>query len=248
MINIIGSPISPYVKKVLTLLNLKGVAFAVDPITPFYGDDRFSRLSPLRRIPVFIDGDLVLNDSSVIAQYVEEVFPSPPALPEDPAARARARWLEEYSDTRIGDAFIWKGFAARIVAPMVFKTPPDEAAFARNCAGDVVEVMDYLESEAPAEGFFCGAFGLADISIAAMFRNMRYADWRPDPARWPKTTAWLARAEAEPALARANAWSDVLFRTPIAERRRAAAEIGLALTETSFAQRAPRKGPMTQIG
>jgi glutathione S-transferase len=248
MIDIIGSPISPYVKKVLTLLNLKGVPFAVDPITPFYGNDRFSKLSPLRRIPVFVDGETVLNDSSVIAQYVEEVWPAPPALPRDPAARARARWLEEYSDTRIGDAFIWKGFAAKIVAPMVFKTPPDLDAFDKNCAEGVVEVMDYLESEAPDEGFFCGAFGLADISIAAMFRNMRYADWRPDGARWPRTCAWLARAEAEPALARANRWSDVLIRTPIADRRRAAAEMGLALTAESCAERTPRKGPMTVIG
>lgn len=248
MIEIIGSPVSPYVKKVLTLLNLKGVSFAVDPITPFYGDDRFSKLSPLRRIPVFIDGDIVLNDSSVIAQYVEETWPTPPALPAAPRARARARWLEEYSDTRIGDVFIWKGFAAKIVAPMVFKTPPDLDAFEKNCAGDVADVMDYLEGQAPEEGFFCGAFGLADVSIAAMFRNMRYADWRPDPARWPRTTSWLERAEAAPALALANRWSDVLVRTPIAERRRAAAEMGLTLAAQSYGERTPRKGPMTVIG
>ena len=248
MIEIIGSPISPYVKKIITLLNLKGVPFAVDPITPFFGDERFSALSPLRRIPVFIDGDTVLNDSSVIAAYIEEVWPSPPTLEADPLMRARARWLEEYSDTRLGYVFIWKGFAAMIVAPMVFKTEPDRAAFDRNCATDVVDVMEYLESAAPEAGFFCGAFGLADLSIAPMFRNMKYVGWTPDAARWPKTAAWLARAEAEPALARANEWSDRLMVTPIAERRRVAAEIGLSLTEETFFNKAPRKGPMTVIG
>ena len=57
---IIGSFVSPYVRKVLACLELKGLDYAVDPITPFYGNDEFERLSPLRRIPVLIDGELVL--------------------------------------------------------------------------------------------------------------------------------------------------------------------------------------------
>jgi len=236
------------VKKVLTLLNMKGVEFAVDPITPFYGDDRFSKMSPLRRIPVFIDGDLVLNDSSVIAQYIEETWPTPAALPDTAAARARARWLEEYSDSRIGDVFIWKGFVAMVVAPRVFGTEPPVEAFKENLATGVVEVMDFLEREVPEDGFFEGAFGLADISIAAMFRVMKYTRWTPDQARWPKTCAWLSRAEAEPSLALANEWSDALAITPANERRRRAVEIGLAVTPESYAVKDPKRGPMTQVG
>ncbi|HEX3676476.1 MAG TPA: glutathione S-transferase N-terminal domain-containing protein, partial [Sphingomicrobium sp.] len=57
MIRIIGSFVGPYVRKVLAAMNLKGLAYEVDPITPFYGNDEFERLSPLRRIPVLVDGD-----------------------------------------------------------------------------------------------------------------------------------------------------------------------------------------------
>jgi glutathione S-transferase len=246
MIKIIGSPISPYVKKVLTLLNLKGVEFEVDPITPFYGNDEYTKLSPLRRIPVFIDNDLVLNDSSVIAQYIEESWPSPPALPDTPAKRARARWLEEYSDSRIGDIFIWKGFAAVVVAPRVFGTQPDLDAFKENIATNVADVMNYLESVMPEEGYLSGAFGLADISIAAMFRVMLYARWSPECERWPKTCAWLARCEAEPSLALANTWSDALVKVAsMTDRRRVAEEIGLKLTKETLALESPRRGPMT---
>jgi len=56
MIRIIGSYLSPYVRKVLVALELKGLPYEIDPIVPFMGDERFSRLSPLRRIPVYIDG------------------------------------------------------------------------------------------------------------------------------------------------------------------------------------------------
>lgn len=248
MIEIIGSPISPYVKKVLALLVMKGIDFAVDPITPFYGDDRFSQISPLRRIPVFIDGEIVLNDSSVIAQYIEEVWPQPAALPATPAARAHARWIEEYSDTRIGDVFVWRGFAAMVVAPRVFGGEPDSGAFARNIETDVPDVMAYLEKTIPTDGFIAGGFGVADISVAAMFRTMKYAGWEPDPVRWPKTCAWLGRAEDQPALALANRWSDALAVTPMAERRKAAADLGLTLTERTLWGKTPRAGPMTVIG
>ena len=91
---IIGSFVSPYVRKVLVCLELKGFDYEVDPITPFFGNDEFERLSPLRRIPVLIDGDLVLTDSTVICEYLDEAFPNPPLLPKEPKERARARWLE----------------------------------------------------------------------------------------------------------------------------------------------------------
>ncbi|GJL90572.1 glutathione S-transferase family protein [Hyphococcus sp.] len=247
MIQIIGSPISPYVKKVLAVLVLKGIEFEVDPITPFYGNQRFTQISPLRRIPVFIDGDLVLNDSSVIAHYIDETWSTPAALPKTTAARAKTRWLEEYSDSRIGEVFIWKGFAAKVVAPRVFKESFDDDAFQQNLQTGVVEVMTYLESIAPEDGFFCGTFSIADISVAAMFCCMRYAEWMPDASRWPKICAWLTRVEAEPVMATVNKWSDALITAPILERRKIAAEIGLNLTQETLGLKEPRRAAMSQL-
>ena len=59
-VRIIGSYLSPYVRKVLVVLDLKGIAYEIDPIVPFLGDDRFSAVSPLRRMPVLIDGAVTL--------------------------------------------------------------------------------------------------------------------------------------------------------------------------------------------
>jgi glutathione S-transferase len=55
-LRIVGSPLSPYVRKVLVCLDLKGLECELDPIVPFFGGDRFSALSPLRRIPVLTTG------------------------------------------------------------------------------------------------------------------------------------------------------------------------------------------------
>ena len=76
-VRIIGSYISPYVRKVLAVLVAKGIAYEIDPIVPFMGDDRFAALSPLRRVPVLIDDRVTLCDSSVICQYLEDRHPEP---------------------------------------------------------------------------------------------------------------------------------------------------------------------------
>src|SRR5215467_10826470 len=119
MIRIIGSFVSPYVRKVLASMNLKGIAYEVDPITPFYGNQEFERLSPLRRIPVLMDGDFHISDSSVICAYLDEACDGHRLFPADPKERARARWLEEFADTRLGDVFIWGLFYQKIVRPLV---------------------------------------------------------------------------------------------------------------------------------
>src|SRR5688500_16269072 len=89
-VQIIGSYISPYVRKVLAVLDLKGIAYEIDPIVPFFGDDRFTKISPLRRIPVYSDGKVTLCDSTVICEYLEDRHPTPALYPREPADRARA--------------------------------------------------------------------------------------------------------------------------------------------------------------
>jgi glutathione S-transferase len=102
---ITGSYSSPYVRKVLVCLDIKGIPFEIDPIVPFYGNDEFARLSPLRRIPVLLDDSVTLADSSVICEYLDERYPEPSMFPEGPRLRARARWLEESADTCIGPPY-----------------------------------------------------------------------------------------------------------------------------------------------
>ncbi|MEP7316931.1 MAG: glutathione S-transferase family protein [Sphingomicrobium sp.] len=241
---IIGSFVSPYVRKVLACLELKGLDYEIDPITPFFGNDQFTSLSPLRRIPILIDGDVVLSDSSVIAAYIDEICPDPPLLPSAPAARARTRWFEEYADTRLGDVFIWGLFYPRFVAPIVWGEPVDEARIKRTLNHDAPRELDYLERELPADGFIAGGFGLADIAIASFFRNAFHVGFVIDQARWPRTAAFATRALAQPVFEKLLAFEKIQLGTSIAGRRQALIDAGVRLTAETLGERTPRKGIM----
>lgn len=244
---VIGGPISPYVRKVLAVCELKGVRYRIDPIVPFFGDDRFSELSPLRRIPVFVDDQVSLCDSTVICEYLDERYPSPAVLPAGAAQRAQARWIEEFADTRLGGVAIWKIFYQAVVLPFVFGKEREVDKIARAVAEDLPPAMDYLEGLAPAGGFLFGEPGIADISVAAFSCNLRWARSAPDASRWPKTCAWFERTNALPAVAKVTRYGDTLMRTLPAEQRQALAGLGVALTETTLASARPRAGPMTTV-
>jgi len=242
---IIGSFVSPYVRKVLACLELKGLDYEVDPITPFFGNDEFSRLSPLRRIPVLIDGDVTISDSSVICAYLDEAYPERPLLPSSsPADRAHARWLEEFADTRLGDLFIWGLFYQRFVHPRVWGEPGDEARVQRVLAEEVPPTLDYLEGILPESGYLFGELGLADVAIASFFRNAEYADFAVDGERWPRTAGFVAAVLAHPVLEKLRQWEAVQLSAEIPKRRQALLDAGARLTAETYGVKEPRRGMM----
>jgi glutathione S-transferase len=242
---IIGGPASPFVRKVLAVCETKGIPYRLDPIVPFYGDDSFGKISPLRRIPVWIDDRVTLCDSTVICEYLEERYPAPSLLPGEAAQRAQARWLEEFSDTRMADVFIWRVFYEAVILPFIFQKPRDKEKIARIVAEQVPQVMDYLEAVAPEEGFIGGALSIADLTVAIPFGNLRWGRVEPDKARWPRACAWVARTEAVPALVKVTEWAQAVMQAPPSRHREVLAGLGVPLTRDTVATDTPRRGPMT---
>src|SRR5919198_6611922 len=96
----------PYAARVRIVLAEKGLPYEAVEIDL---DDRPAWLyekNPLGRVPVYEEDDgLVLPESRVIMEYLEERYPEPALWPADPAERALGRlWLERFDD-RLGDAY-----------------------------------------------------------------------------------------------------------------------------------------------
>lgn len=243
-VTIIGSYISPYVRKVLVCLNIKGIPYRIDPLVPFFGNDEFTRLSPLRRIPVLIDDLVTLPDSTAICEYLDERYPDPPLFPRAPADRGRARWLEEYADTRMGEVFIWRLFNQVSINRFVWGEAPDQEILRKTFEEDIPRVLDYLESQLPAAGYLFGHLCAADVTIASFFRNAAFSRYSVDEERWPITAAFVARLLGHPAFTELKVFEDIAVRTPLPRHRHALEAAGAPLTETSLDADSPRKGVM----
>jgi glutathione S-transferase len=231
---VIGSYISPYVRKVLVFLETKGIDYEIDPIAPFVGNEAFARLSPLKRVPVLVDGDLVLNDSSVICQYLEDRFPEPSLYPHDIADRARARWLEEYADTRLADGLIWRLFYEISIKKRTTGQPPDEDVVRRAREVEVPAALDYLETRIPPDGFIFGEPSIADVSIASYCRTAAFVRYSVDAARWPRIAALLDRTWALPAFRKLARFEDCTLRVPLASQRDVLRAEGAPLTAATM--------------
>lgn len=84
--------------RVRIALNLKGLAYEALPVHLSRGGGEqlapaYRKLNPQSLVPVLQDGERALSQSLAIMEYLEEVYPLPPLLPNNPAARARVRSL-----------------------------------------------------------------------------------------------------------------------------------------------------------
>jgi glutathione S-transferase len=182
---------SPFVRKALVVLEEKGLSYeletmvSVSPKSP-----ELLALHPMGKIPILRDGELVVPDSSVICAYLEKKHPSPALYPADPADFAKALFLEEYADTAIF-AVLSPVLFERVVKRFVFKQPPDEARVAEQLDHQLPPVLDYLESQLPADRDTALArFSIADAALGAQLGTLTLSGVAIDAARWPRTARY----------------------------------------------------------
>lgn len=242
-VTIVGSYLSPYVRKVLVCLSLKQIDYVIDPIVPFFGSDEFTRISPVRRVPVFIDENVTIADSTVICEYLEDRYPQPAVYPPTPQKRARARWLEEYADTRMGEVFIWRLFNERVIKRFVWGETTDEAVVTKAVEIQAPQILDYLEREfAGARPYLYDELGIADIAVASFMRNAGFAGYSIDAARWPAMHAFVENALQHPAFTALEVFERLSLKTPLPEQRSALEEAGAPIASETWGIGAPRRG------
>ena len=90
---------SPYVLSCFVALRAKGLPFETRDVALHRGaqwEPAYAKRSLTARVPLLVDGDLALSESSAIVEYLEEAYPSPdhaPVLPRGLRERARARQI-----------------------------------------------------------------------------------------------------------------------------------------------------------
>lgn len=196
-----GSSFSPYVRKTLAYLSEKGLSADLKPVRFQDQDPAFREASPFGKMPGFSDGDFAISDSTAIITYLEAKHPEPPLIPTEPRARARTVWYEEFADT-ILIATMGKVFFNRVVSPR-FLGREGDLALADTAANDEFPpLVDYVETIIPDSGFLVeDRLTLADLAVASPFVNFAHCGITVDPARHPKTAAYVDGILSRPSFA-----------------------------------------------
>jgi glutathione S-transferase len=183
MISLVDAPRCPYCARVRIVLAEKGVPYETVVIDL---DDRPAWLyerNPSGRVPVLEEDGWVLPESAVIDEYLEERYPEPPLLPDDPGERAAARLLV----WRFEDAFGRHYYALR-------RGEPDGAS-------RLAVALRELDALLATTAYLTGrAFGLADVAYVPWVirsRDLLGVDLEP----YPRVRAWLDLLAGRPAVA-----------------------------------------------
>ncbi len=192
-----SGPVSMFGAKAQIALAEKGLAFDLEMV-PFslWAATRYdpvhpevARINPKKQVPVLIDGETEIFDSTQIFEYLEDLRPDPPLWPASIRDRARARLLETKSDE------IFFANFPRLLG--LLRNPnDDELAQVRASVHGFYAEMD---RQAAGREYLAGRFSYADI---AFFMAQFYVAFigHPMPAELEALNAWRKRVAERPAV------------------------------------------------
>lgn len=189
----------PFSMRVRLVLHEKGVGYRSHVVTLDDVGDEVRARNPMGSVPVLEHGDCTVYQTGIIAEYLEERFPSPALYPKSPAGRARARMLIDWADSRL-------------VEPV---HELEEAHFHGGLEGEPTEArlqedlervhasMHTLARILDGNDWMLGEFGIVDVFLAPFVVELDTIGVRRDEI--PATTAeWIDRLRDRPCVAEAT--------------------------------------------
>ncbi len=189
----------PFGQKVRIVLAEKGLTYDLIQVDITQGENRrpeFLRLNPYGRVPVLVDDDTTVYDSTIINEYLEDEYPEPPILPMvgNSALRARARLLEDFADTSLTPQ------VGQLMVEMAKPEAERDADRLNQLNIRIARVLDYLNHELQGQQFLASDFSIADIGFAPRIVVLRELGIEPGENR-PNVDGWLSRLIERPSIA-----------------------------------------------
>lgn len=134
-IEIYSAALCPFAHRSRLALMEKGISFKLIEIDLQNKPANFKEISPYGKVPVLKHGNQRVWESAIINEYLDEVFPNPPLLPQDPFLRAQARIWINFADTRL--------FAATAKLLYMSQNPQQQA----EAKQELTEHLRFMEQE-----------------------------------------------------------------------------------------------------
>lgn len=196
MIKLYDYPDCPFSQKVRVVLAEKDLEYERVLVDLRKGEQKapeFLKLNPYGKVPVLIDEDVVIYDSTVINEYLNEEYPNPPLMPEDSAGRARVRLLEDFADNSFTPP------AGLVLTELNKPEAERDGERLRRYQGDLLRVLGRLDVLLEGREFLVADFSLADIGFVPRVLLLPQLGVETEP-RWRNVPAWIARLRARPSV------------------------------------------------
>lgn len=224
-------------QKVRLVLAEKGLGFTSHDVNLVGGEQHapdYVKLNPNHVVPTLVHDGRVLIESSLIDEYLDEVFPEPPLCPADPAARHAMRVWVKRIDEKVHPAAGIVTYA--IGARTAMSSQPEEVREAHlqsipdsqrraerrsviehgvkapefaGALGRFLALFDDMEAALAGQSWLSGdAFGLADVCALPYVLRLEHLAMTPLIEARPHVSGWLARVKARPSFETAvTAWA-----------------------------------------
>ena len=188
----------PYGQKVRIVLAEKGLSYELVEVDITQGEQRrpeFLRLNPFGRVPVLVDEDTTVYDSTIIAEYLEDEYPEPPLFPPlgASALRARARLWEDFADTSFTPQ------VGQLMAEMGKAEAERDPARIQRLQQSVDRMLNFLNHELQGQEYLAAQFSVADIGFVPRLVVLRELGVDPGLGR-SNVDGWFKRMLERPSI------------------------------------------------
>jgi glutathione S-transferase len=188
----------PFGQKVRIVLAEKGLSYDLVQIDLTQGEQRrpeFRRLNPFGRVPVLVDEDTTVYDSTIIAEYLEDEYPEPPLLPAigSSALRAQARTWEDIADT----SFTLQ--VGQLMAEFGRAEAERDSNRIQRLQQWIEQMLSFLNHQLQGQDFLASQFSVADIGFVPRLLVLRELGVDPAANRG-NIEAWMKRMLERPSI------------------------------------------------
>ncbi len=191
-------PLSPYARKVRLVLAEKRLPFELRVEKVWERRPEYLELNPASTVPTLIEENgLVIADSGVICEYLDEAYPDAPLLGRTLAERVEVRRLVAWFDGKFAQEVTANLLGEKFMKRLLGRGNPDAGALRAGYA-NLRHHLGYIGWLAETRKWLAGGtMSLADFAVAAHLSALDFAgdvDWSISPP----ARDWYARVKSRP--------------------------------------------------
>lgn len=222
MIKLYQYELSPFCTKVALILNIKNVPYKIVEV-PLSKAKTVKQYSTTSKLPIIEHEGIFVDDSTEIAYYLEEKFPEPPLIPQEPKLFAKCHLYEDWADESLNfymmklrwlphnkhywanelaknDRGLWRWIISKFVAKSTLKILDKQGVGRKSekaALKDIDRHMQAISADLEGKAFLLGDYlSLADISVFSQVKWIyQNSEGKAIIDKYPSINEWRERVE-----------------------------------------------------